>query len=174
MRSQSGIGGQLLHGPADGKVERGHHKPGGGERSDPGNGLESGGRCCPCWIESERRIQFGLHLADLLGQRLDQLLHACAYRNNHCRTVGQGMELIADLLTHLDQALTFDETLIQFGEHRRRGIPHGWLKQSRQLGKGLSINGVSLGLLEQRFGKVVGLSRIDHTDLEAGLCQGQG
>jgi len=62
--------------------------------------------------------------------------------------------------------------LLQVHGDGRGRIPCRWLESLSQLGERLSVNGVRLGALEQRFGKIVSLSGIDDTDDEPGLDQG--
>jgi hypothetical protein len=76
----------------------------------------------------------------------------------------QRVQLIAQLLAHLQHGVALEQPLLEFVIYSRWRRPASCQQQRTEAGEGLSIDGVALGALEQGLGEVVGLSRIDHAD----------
>ena len=84
----------------------------------------------------------------------------------------QGVQLIALHLPHARQIVVLHQPLVEGLPHRAGRFPELDRQRQRQPGQRVRVDGVRLGLLQQRLGKVMRLTRVDDCHRVACLMQG--
>lgn len=107
---------------------------------------------------TQRKGKLALNIGNLLIECVDEIIHTLLDSGNDTRLTQQGVALVADLGSDLNQSFALHQPLLEFGIDRWWWRPGVGLEPGSQFSQHLRIQVVGFGALEQRLGKIVCLS----------------